>query len=103
MSVPQYTTPTFILTFTKDGLDLTQAANVYVTFRSGMNVVTKKGNDLIVQAKSISVHLTQKDTAKFRHGDIEIQANWTTALGDRAASDVVNYKIDKQLLMAVIE
>ena len=36
MGVPQFTTPTFTLTFTEQGLDLTtQALNVYVTFESG--------------------------------------------------------------------
>lgn len=32
MSIARATTPTFTLTFTEEELDLTQAANVYVTF-----------------------------------------------------------------------
>ena len=103
MGVPQFTTPTFTLTFTEQTLDLTQAANVYVTFKSGMYTLTKTGDALTVQAKSIGVHLTQKETAKFRGGRVKIQANWTTALGGRAASEVVQYDIDEQLLMAVVE
>ena len=103
MSVPQYTTPTFTLTFTEQDLDLTQALNVYVTFKSGCHTLTKSGDALTVQAKSIGVHLSQRETANFRPGDIEIQANWITVLGNRAGSEVVRYPISKQLLMEVIE
>ena len=103
MAVPQYTTPTFTLTFTDQGLDLTQAHNVYVTFKAKMGSLTKTGSDLTVTAKTISVYLTQKETSKFTPGEIEIQANWTTSNGDRAASNVVKYPIDKQLLTAVVE
>ena len=102
MSVPQYTTPTFTLTFTQQGLDLTAAHNVYVTFKCGGYTLTKTGNDLTVAEKSIGVHLTQKETARFAKF-IKIQANWTTQNGDRAASNVVDYQIDEQLLTAVIE
>ena len=102
MSVPQFTTPTFTLTFTEQGLDLTTAENVYVTFKSKMNVITKTGDSLTVAARSIIVHLTQMETGKFCPGDIEIQANWTTASGDRAASKIVAYHIDRQLLTEVI-
>lgn len=103
MSVPQYTTPTFTLTFTEQGLDLTAAANVYVTFRSCGYTLTKSGEDLTVAAKTIGVHLTQAETSRFKPGEIEIQANWTASNGDRAASNVVKYQIDRQLLTAVIE
>lgn len=102
MGVPQYTTPTFSLTFTQHGLDLTQAQNVYVTFRSGMNVVTKSGEDLTIAEKQIDVRLSQTDTAKFKES-VEIQANWTTSDGGRFASEVVNYSITENLLKRVVE
>ena len=35
MSIAQWTTPTFSLKFTEQALDLTQAENVYVTFKMG--------------------------------------------------------------------
>jgi len=103
MSVPQYTTPTFTLTFTEDGLDLTQAQNVYVTFRSGDVVMTKTGAELTIAEKSIGVYLSQEETAKFRIGYVDIQANWTTATGGRAASEVTKYIISEQLLKRVVE
>lgn len=103
MSVPQYTTPTFTLTFSEQSLDLTQAVNVYVTFKSGEYTLTKSGDSLTVAEKSISVQLSQEETANFQQGGVKIQANWTTALGKRVSSEVVSYKISEQLLMAVIE
>ena len=103
MGVPQYTTPTFTLTFTEQALDLTQAQNVYVTFRSGETLMTKSGADLTIAEKSIGVYLSQEETAKFKVGYVEIQANWTTATGGRAASEVTKYNITEQLLKRVVE
>lgn len=106
MSIPQYTTPTFRLVFTKQGLDLTQAHNVYVTFTSGRTEITKEGDSLEIGEKQIDVYLTQEETAKFMVGDVEIQANWTMQNGgraDRAASKIAKFEISKQLLRRVIE
>lgn len=100
---PQFTTPTFLLTFTDQNLDLTEAENVYVSFRSQGYTLTKTGESLIVQAKSIQVKLTQEETGKFIPGNIEIQANWTMASGDRAASNIVKCMIDRQLLTEVVD
>ena len=102
MSVPRYTTPTFTLTFAEQGLDLTQATGVYVTFKQALYEVTKTGDDLEVEAKKISICMSQEDTARFFVGDVEMQANWTT--GDRrACSEIVSYPISEQLLKQVIE
>lgn len=105
--VPRYTTPTFVLVLPAevDGepLDLTAANNVYVTFTSGSYVLTKIGDALTLTANTISVYLTQKETARFQIGDVEVQANWTDSAGHRAASDVMTFEVTKQLLMAVVE
>lgn len=104
MSVPQFTTPTFVLTFDdEEALDLTEANNVYVTFQAKTYLLTKTGDDLIVDAKSIGVKLSQNETSHMPIGDVEIQANWTTQNGDRAASEVVTFRISKQLLQRVVE
>lgn len=103
MSVPQFTTPTFTLTFDEETLDLTQAQNIYVTFTSGTTEITKTGNDLNVGEKTIDVYLNQSETGMFKPGTIEIQANWTTSNGGRASSDAVEYRISKQLLKRVVE
>lgn len=103
MSVPIGTTPTFILTFSEQsGVNLTQAANIYVTFRSGINTLTKTGIDLDIDERSIGVLLTQEETLAFV-SPVSIQANWTTPDGKRIASEVVSYQFDPQLLMKVIE
>lgn len=104
MSVPVGTTPNFQLQFDQSsGVDLTSAVNVYVTFRNGLTTLTKTGDDLEVQALSISTMLSQEETLSFHQGATEIQANWTTADGRRIATEVVYYDFDKQLLMRVIE
>lgn len=103
MSIPQFTTPTFVFIFTEQDLDLTQARNVYVTFSGPGYELTKTGNDLTVEQKSISVWLSQNETSRMKIGAIEIQANWTTPNGNRAAGDVVTVEISKQLLRKVVE
>lgn len=103
MSIPRGTTPTFTLTFTEQGLDLTAAANVYVTFTQGIKTITKTGADLEVGEKTIAVYLSQAETLMFSVGKVEIQANWTTQAGNRAASDIVEYDFTKQLLQRVVE
>jgi hypothetical protein len=101
MGVPRYTTPVFTLTFSERDLDLTQAEEVFVTFRQACKLMTVTGDDLTVGEKTIAVSFTQEETAEFCEGDVEIQANWVIA-GKRAASEVVNYQFTKQLLQEVI-
>lgn len=103
MSVAIATTPTYTLTFTEQSLDLTTAVNVYVTFAQGSKIITKTGDDLTVTARSITVSLTQSETLNFRAGDLEIQANWTGANGERSCSEVETTELSKQLLKRVLE
>lgn len=103
MSVPQYTTPTFTLTFEEPNLDLTEANNVYVTFTFGADSLTKESPDLVVSSNSIQVHLSQEETGRFNRDGVDIQANWTFEGGERGASDVTTFPICKQLLKRVIE
>lgn len=102
MGAARGTTPTFVLTFTEQTLDLTQAVNVYVTFQSAGRTLTKTGEDLVVEAKRISVFLSQAETLAF-DDTVRVQANWTKAGGVRAASDIVTYSMSDQLLKEVVE
>ena len=102
MGVPRYTTPVFTLTFTEKDLDLTQAEEVFVTFRQACKLMTVTGEDLTIEKKSIAVSFTQEETAEFCEGDVEIQANWLIA-GKRAASEKVTYQFTDNLLKRVIE
>lgn len=83
-------------------MDLTQMESVFVTFHSGTCVLTKTGEDLTVEEKKITVDLSQKETADFTTGSVEIQVNMITANGKRIASEVVSYDLYKQLLTKVI-
>ena len=102
MGVTKFTTPTFTLAFTEESLDLTAAANVYVTFSSAGASFTKTGEDLDIDEKEIDVFLSQEETGKL-DDQVFIQANWTTATGLRASSDIVAVDIDPQLLRKVVE
>lgn len=103
MSVARGTTPTYVLAFTEQSLDLTSAHNVYVTFKKGAKVLTKTGDDIAVSEKQIEVYLNQKETLSFSTGDVKVQVNWTLAQGRRACSEVVNIMLSEQLLEKVIE
>lgn len=103
MGVPRFTTPTFRLTFTEEGLDLRNAANVFVTFCGRGVTITKTGEALTVGEKEIDVFLEQEETGKFEAGTVNIQANWTTPDGKRIASVIAAAEITPQLLRQVIE
>lgn len=103
MSVARATTPTFVCTFEEDGLNLTEAHNVYVTFEQRSMSLTKSGEDLEIEPKQITVYLSQEETLQFSTGLVEIQANWTMANEKRACSEVVKIELSKQLLRRVIE
>lgn len=101
MGVPRYTTPVFTLTFKEKDLDLTQADDVFVTFRQAGKEMTVTGEDLTVGEKTIAVSFSQEESAAFCVGDVEIQANWVIA-GKRAASEIEKYQFTDQLLKQVI-
>ena len=102
MNATQFTTPTFTLTFTEQELDLTQAQNVYVTFRCGGGFLTKTGADLQISEKQIDVILSQAETGGMS-GNVEVQVNWTLPNGTRAASTIASVMIDRNLLKRVVE
>lgn len=102
MGVARATTPTFTLTFTEEGLDLTTASNVYVTFEQKDVNFTKQGADLDIEEKTIDVFLSQEETLQFQIGMVDVQVNWTMANGRRASSDVKQVEISKQLLRQVV-
>lgn len=101
------TTPTYIF-IPPEGLDLTEAQNVYITFsgENGCEIFTKTGEDLEVTAESVSVYLTQQETLQFPNGRIKIQINWTYQDGaktKRAASEPMYITANPNLIEEVIE
>lgn len=103
MSIARATTPTFTLSFAEEGLDLTEANNVYVTFEQNDYNFTKSGTDLEIAEKQIDVYLAQEETLAFKVGVVDVQVNWTMAGGRRACSDVQQVQITKQILRQVVE
>ena len=102
MGIPQYTTPTFTLTWGE--LPFSPAgADVFVTFRRLNALITKSGEDLTVGDGSVTVALSQEDTAQIVPGPVEIQVNWLLADGSRYASEIASAEISGQLLCQVLE
>ena len=100
------TTPTYIFT-APEGLDLTAANNILVTFSDVKeNVIfTKSGEDLEVTETQISVYLTQEETLKFPNGRVLVQINWTYDEGNttkRACSEKMIITARKNLVDEVI-
>lgn len=108
MSIVKGTTPTFTFTFSEAGLDLTDAAHVYVTFSIRNVTVTKSDADLTVTENTVSCSLTQAETLQFitwdTLGDVPVatQVNWTYAGGLRAASEIQTVVFTRQLLNEVV-
>lgn len=101
------TTPTYILTLPKD-IDLSDATNVYVTFKDIKNnlIMHKTGNDLEIDKNVINVFLTQSETLAFPEGHAYLQVNWTYETGGvpkRAATKEKVIEIYRNLYNEVIE
>jgi hypothetical protein len=97
----QATTPTFVLTL-PDTVDLSEAENVYFTIRQGHVFMTKTGEDITVDGNTVYVPFTQAETLRLLCGIAAIQLNWVYADGKRACSNIVNIKVDPNLIMEVL-
>lgn len=101
------TTPMITFNF-PENIDMTQASDVKVTFKSNRYgyKLTKTADDLVVEAHSVSVFLTQEETLKFGLGSSEAQINWLYNEGTvmkRACSNIVALTINENLLNEVWE
>lgn len=97
------TTPTFQLKITDEDVDLTQALNVYATFKQLGIQIDKSGDDIEVSEKQVDVYLSQSESLQFAEGDIEVQLNWTYADGKRAATRIKRIPVGKNLVGRVLE
>ena len=84
------TTPTYIINLRDQTFDLTQAENVYITFKGRINKIRKSGTDITVNPHSLEVTLSQQDTLSFCPGDVTIMANWTYANGERGCIEALH-------------
>ena len=85
------TTPT--VTLTVDTLDLTTLQSIYVTFRQGAAVLTKRGGeeDVTVEPHRITVRLSQADTLAFRDGRVQVQLRALMPDGTALASGIATF------------
>lgn len=97
------TTPTFQLKLKDDSIDLTAAENVYATFKQGSKIVTKTGEDIVVNPHRVDVYFSQEETLKFRTGRLEIQLNWTYNDGSRACTKIVSKSVNRNLIERVLQ
>ena len=112
-TLPRGATPTFTLTF-RD-VDLTTFAHAYVTFQQGSLKITKKDADLTIEShteteqgqevtvSTVSLYMGQAETLSFTTGSVEVQANFTTATGERVPSEIARVALTRQLLAKVVE
>ena len=105
----KYTTPTISLTV--EGIDLT-GQDVYVSLEQGSTELTKSGNDLSISTETedqttntnISLVLSQEESAGFKYNQpVNVQVNWISQQGVRAATEIKSIPVMKNLLDEVIE
>lgn len=100
-----YTTPTISLTV--EGVDLT-GQEIYVSMEQGSVELTKTDADLTVSYADdnteISFTLSQTESAMFRiNRSVEIQVNWISESGVRAATQIATIPVMRNLLAEVVE
>lgn len=95
------TTPTH--TF-KSPVDLTDAVELFMTYRQGGKTIIEKSlDDIEVEPEQLVIHLSQTDTLAFSTiGDVEIQCRARYASGDAIASNIITIKACKILKEGVI-
>ena len=82
------TTPT--VTLAVDTLDLTTLQSIYVTFRQGAALLTKRSGEdgVTVEPHRVTVRLSQADTLAFRDGRVQVQLRALAPDGTALASGI---------------
>lgn len=94
-------TPTIIVRVPQT-VDLTEAANVYVSFKQYNKLIMKKTDGFIVDEHEVSIYLTQEETLMFCPDIAALQVNWTYADGQRGATRWIAIRFDKNQLPEVL-
>lgn len=98
----QFTTPTFILTL-PNTVDLSEAQNLYFSLVQGKTEIIKTGSDLVIDGQTVSVYLSQEETARFSNLKASLQLNWVYPNGARACSTIVSVDVGNNLLKEVVD
>lgn len=97
------TTPTFVFTFQQD-FDPTAASKVIVTIGSnGQAILEKTDTDLVIDATSISVYLTQAETLAMPYSAVSAQINFLYGDGSRVATEIMQIPWGSNLHNEVME
>lgn len=100
------TTPTFVLSITDEDVDLTLASRVIVSFKQAASGIDlrKQGDSIEVEAKEVSVYLTQAETLSFAtNKPIKIQVNWVYEDKSRSCTVIKTITASENLIEEVIE
>ncbi len=97
----RYTTPTHVHKVM--GIDLTDC-DVYVSYEQGLRNIDVKAQSLSYDGEgtSVTVPLTQLQTAKFRVGKVYVQINWVYRDGKRDAVNAKEMEITENLMQKVV-
>lgn len=97
----RYTTPTH--EHKVKGIDLT-GCDVYVSYQQGLTSVDVKAQSVSYDGEdtTITVPLTQLQTAKFKVGKAEVQINWIYQNGKRDAVNAKEMEITKNIMQRVV-
>lgn len=100
----QGTTPTLVLRV--KNRDLT-GATVFVSIRTGTNVITKTGTDLAMTASDedtiVVCTLSQIETLKLNEGDAQVQIRFVDSTGTALATTKAKARVNDVLYKRVIE
>lgn len=98
----QYTTPTDVCVV--HGIDLT-GCDVWVSYQQRKAELDVKASSVTYDGEdsTVSVELTQEQTAKFKAGTVEMQVNWVTPQGKRDATTKKSQEVLVNLLERVVE
>lgn len=98
----RFTTPTH--EHKVKGIDLT-GCDVYVSYEQGLTSVDIKASDVSYDGEdtTVTVPLTQLQTAKFRVGKVTVQINWVYSDGKRNAVGTKEMEISRNLMQKVVE
>lgn len=94
-------TPTIIVRV-PETIDLTEAANIYVSFMQSNRLLMKKTEGFVVEAHEVDIYLTQEETLLFKPGTASMQVNWTYSTGQRGATRWLGIHIDANQLPEVL-
>lgn len=82
-----------------EGVDFTEVTEIVCTISQGSVTLEKTTEQLTVSGSTITVELSQEDTAVFTPGTAEIQFNFLFASGERKPSNIGSLKVLRNLHM----